>query len=392
MRWLWVLWFSGWLWGQDNDVWIAHPFDANHFFVLDNGSYVDSGQVLGDSSSWSIGVGDLTGDGSLDVAVANDGACYVYENDGLGGFTRESIFGAGLPVGHSISLADMDQDGTLDMIMGTLVSAFSGENQIYLNDGTGTFTTASSLFGMANTRSLAVADLNGDGFPDVFEANQSSEANRVWFNDQTGQVTDSGQLLGASSSFSVALADLNSNATIDAVVANDGQPNVVSWNDGLGNFSLGPTLGGNDNTIAVALGDLDGNGSLDIVFGHDGAISSVPTQVYYNDGAGNFTLSSQVFPSPRTQSIQVTDLNRDGRNDILLGNNGNDAVWLNTGSGTFVATADTLSSGSSASVFAGFLRTNRGQARMDWGQDWTILDLLRFYRQLSAEDEALRGH
>ncbi|MCB1042152.1 MAG: VCBS repeat-containing protein [Acidobacteria bacterium] len=376
---------------QHMDIWLSQPFNPNNFFREENGIYTDSGQALGDSSSWSIGVGDVNGDGSLDVAVANDGACYVHTNDGTGVFTRTSIFGAGLPVGHSISLVDMNLDGNLDIVMATLVSTFSGDNQIFINDGSGIFTTPTALFGMANTRSIAVADLNGDDYPDVFEANQGGEPNRVWFNDQTGVVTDSSQMLGTSSSFSVALGDLDGNGSLDAVVANDGQPNVVWWNDGSGQFTSSLALGGSDNSTAVALGDLNGDTFPDVVFGQDGAISGAPLLVYWNDGVGNLTLSSQAFPSPRTLSVHLVDLNRDGRKDMVLGNIGADHIWLNQGGSMFQLTANTLSSDYSSSVFGGFFRTTRSEAQAQWAQNWTIIDLLQFDRQLKALDEPTRG-
>ncbi len=380
----------GFLQAQDYDVWISDPFDKNHFFEWDGMMYGPSVD-LGDSVSWAVAVGDLSGNGILDVAVANNGACYVYHNDGLGTFTRVSGFGAGLPDATSIALADMDQDGTLDLLLATKVAQSSGENQVFLNDGTGLFIAPNSTFGFNNTRSIAVADLNGDGFADVFEANGSLESNRVWINDQTGVVSDSGQSLGSNTSFSVALGDLDGNGSLDAVVANDGQPNQIWINDGTGIFTAGPTLGASDNSTAVALGDLNGDGSLDVVIGQDGDINGAMTLVYSNDGSGSFTESNQVFPSIRTLSLQVLDINRDGSNDLLLGNIGNDAVWINQNNGQFSPTAITLNAGYSSSVFAGFFRSTRTQAQVNWGHNWHVIDLLKFERQLKAIDEHLRG-
>ena len=89
--------------------------------------------MLGDSISAAVASGDLDGDGTLDVAVANNGACYIYFNDGNGVFQRQNAFGYGLSVCSSAALADLDGNATLDLVMGCLVvQNESGPNLVFL--------------------------------------------------------------------------------------------------------------------------------------------------------------------------------------------------------------------------------------------------------------------
>jgi hypothetical protein len=106
------------------------------------------------------------------------------------------------------------------------------------------------ITGLTST-GVALGDLDSDGDLDAFFANYA-DGNEVWLNDGTATFTMT-QQLGNAASYAVALVDLDGDSDLDAVVANYGQPNAVWLNDGAGGFS----------DSGQALGDLDGDGDLD---------------------------------------------------------------------------------------------------------------------------------
>lgn len=128
-------------------------------------------------------LGDLDGDGDLDVFITNGDRSgsfpsSVWINDGTGRFTdSEQELGSnffGWPV-----LGDINEDGSLD----AFISNFQQPNQVWLNDGSGNFTDSGlSLSGEATTRGCALGDLDGDGDLDIFVANFRTGSNEIWFN------------------------------------------------------------------------------------------------------------------------------------------------------------------------------------------------------------------
>ncbi|MCB8975843.1 MAG: VCBS repeat-containing protein, partial [Ardenticatenaceae bacterium] len=360
-------------------------------------NFVNSGQQLTIGKTNSVVLADLNGNGDLHILESNDFSNRRWTNDGHGVFFfLPTNYGTG---GQESAVADLNGDGHLDFFVarGRVTLADTGENQVWLaaeNNSFITFQNSGQQLGNANSRGVALADLNGDGFVDAFVANSRyggdppvSNANTVWFNDGAGNFSDSGQRLGISDSEAVALADLNGDGFVDAAVANGGsttRSNKVWFNDGDGNFSdsgqdLGfdwswdvvigdvngdshpdlmfGTFGGNAQLWlnngsgvfsnsgqpfadgqSVALGDLDGDNDLDLVIGKSSVVGS--NQVWENDGSGNFTNSGLSLGSEVVYDIALGDVDRDGDLDILFAGNGSDEVlWFNQTPQNFVVVA-----------------------------------------------------
>jgi len=121
------------------------------------------------------------------------------------------------------------------------------------------------------TRNVAVADLNGDGLPDIAVANRygnnAAAANYVCLNRGDGKFDADCVAFSRESATTITPADFNSYGFVDLAVPNrDGGQSYVYLNDGKANFTKRIPFGPPDATIRVAAAaDLTGSGRVDIV-------------------------------------------------------------------------------------------------------------------------------
>jgi Bacterial Ig-like domain (group 3)/FG-GAP-like repeat len=265
------------------------------------------------------------------------------------------------PQADSVAVADVNGDGKPDLVVanGCLTPSncgySEGEISVLLGNGDGTFQTAVTYptYGLGSY-SLVVADLNGDGHPDVVVANNWSNSVSVLMGNGDGTfrtpvVYSSGGLYPDS----IAIGDVNGDGKPDLVVANFDQ----NSNDANGGVSV--LLGNGDGTFqaptsfssgeydatSIAIADVNGDGHLDLIVVN--LCQSVSTcgepsgvSVLLGKGDGSFkepvSYSSGVSPS---YSVAVGDLNRDGHPDLVVAGNteGMASVLLGNGDGTFQA-------------------------------------------------------
>jgi hypothetical protein len=308
-----------------------------------SGVFADTGQSLGDSNSRGMAMGNLDGDGDLDAFATNDNnqANRVWLNDGTGIFTATSQ-SLGNARSQTVALGDLDGDGDLDAFVANGHPGGEG-NRVWLNDGTGVFTTTSQSLGDSASSAVSLGDLDGDGDLDAFIGNYG-QGNRIWLNDGTGFFSDTGQSLGGSESQRVPLGDVDGDGDLDAFVANQGT-NRVYLNDGAATFrDSGQSLGGS-RSVGAALGDVDGDGDLDaFVANYDGQAN----RVWLNDGTGMFSDSGQSLGNSYGASVALGDVDGDGDLDAFVANDRSQAniVWANDGTGTFTETQGVGSSDS----------------------------------------------
>jgi len=305
----------------------------------------------------SVALGDFNSDGKLDLATANylDNTVSVLLGDGTGRFAAAA--GSPVSVGlgpYSVALGDLNGDGKLD-----IVTANESGNSIsvLLGDGSGTFTAAAGspvAVGAAPT-SVALGDVNGDGRLDVVTVNYNGNSVSVLLGDGTGRFTaapGSPYSLGAGTfPIAVALGDINGDGRLDIATANAAKGTIsVLLGDGLGSFSPvagSPfSLGGGAAAYSLSLVDVNGDGKTDIVTANVVGISST---VLLGNGSGGFVPSAgspfSVGGSTlvTANAVALGDMNGDGKLEIITGNStltgGNVSVLVGDGAGGFAAVA-----------------------------------------------------
>jgi hypothetical protein len=137
-------------------------------------------------TSANASIGDVNGDGHLDIVLAKGRHWPLVDRvllgDGRGHFAAGYDLGTASDRSYSGHLADVDRDGDLDVIIS---NDRPDPKLVYLNHGTGHFRVGST-FGRPewSTRNATVADLDGDGYPDIVVANRGDKngSNYICFN------------------------------------------------------------------------------------------------------------------------------------------------------------------------------------------------------------------
>jgi len=288
----------------------------------------------------SVSMGDLNGDGYADLVLGKGRHWPLLDrvllNDGKGHFTAHDL-GSTPDRTYSAALADVDQDGHLDVVIS---NDQPDRKLIYLNDGKGNF-HISGTFGDAkwSTRYVTLADLNGDGYPDIIAANRGDppkdpHLSFVCLNDGKGHFPWCTPLAGTESATIIVAADFDGDGAIDLFVPHrEGGQSVIFWNDGKGNFPVKTPVGpANVAARAAAAGDLNGDGRVDLVVGDE----RQGLFVYLNRGKREFSEPIMLAGRQRAPyAVAIADLNRDGKPDIVVGNaEAPGSVFFNDGTGT----------------------------------------------------------
>ncbi|MEZ4652746.1 MAG: VCBS repeat-containing protein [Candidatus Eisenbacteria bacterium] len=279
----------------------------------------------GDFGYGGIAVGDVDGDGRLDVGY---GMHHNYSGNDLGDQLIEVALGDGTgtvwtPWDDGLAqngetwgmfatrFADFDADGDLDLVS---LSFGSGNGlHVYRNDGDGTWTQTWARTGGNASSQLAVGDVNGDGLPDIAAAYQFGT---VWLGDGA-QFTQADQGLPSAGTFGrlgIDLGDVDSDGRADLSFVLGGGVHVYLWRDDHWEPTTGlPSTGIYELT---KLWDLDSDGFLDVIALGEGVAS-----VWLGDGAGGWTASGGFVAAGAsdTGAIEVGgDVDHNGRSDVAF--------------------------------------------------------------------------
>lgn len=275
--------------------------------------------------------GDLNGDGKLDFVIADPGTglLYVFLGNGDGTFAPASTDNYGGAVLSTFVLVDVNHDGKLDVV-GT-----DGSNLIVMfGNGDGTFSTPTVYSGLNGAQAIAVGDINGDKSPDVVTTGINQYNVLVNNGDGTFQPTVSTAFSGTDLyRGTLALADLDGDGYPELLLL-DGSGNAlnVAKNQHDGTFAAAQTYIVGSNPSAILVASLKNDKRPDVLVGATDVVS-----LLLNKGDGTFpALSSQT--GSRATDVIAVDVNNDGQPDIVS-TNGDDTfkVQIASGNGAFRA-------------------------------------------------------
>ncbi len=336
---------------------------------------------------------DYDNDGDPDLYVVNFGPDVLYRNNGDGTFSDVSK-AAGIANdrwGSSAAFFDANRDGHLDLYVVNYLD-FAVETHIdcgtpsrgfysyctpdvyemaadvfFLSNGDGTFTDATEATGLLDASGsgkglgLVAGDFSGDGWPDVYVANDSTP-NYLLLNMGDGTFEESAVWMGAShnedgmteAGMGVDAGDINGDGHLDVFVSNLSNESNALYRGGEQGFSHESRSAGIFAGSLLPLGfgvdfmDVDNDADLDIVVANGHVIDNIAllddaqsakqaAQVFLNDGGGNF----KEMPAADVGDIAVPgtgrgiislDYDNDGRRDLLITYNNEPArLFRNTG-------------------------------------------------------------
>jgi hypothetical protein len=355
----------------------------NHLYRNNgDGTFTDVTEKAGlnpDLYSVAVTAADYDNDGYEDLLVTGYGRTILYHNNGNGTFT-DVTEKAGIQVdGWAISSSwlDFDKDGCVDLFVGRYVKFdpkyhnyyaadnypgpldYEGEtNKLFHNNCDGTFTDVSDKSGIGaaigRTMGVTAADFDGDGWPDIYVANDRTE-NFLFHNKHDGTfqeiANDAGVAYGqngeATSSMGPVFADITGSGRLDLWVS-DAHYNRLMKNNGKGGFDDIGILSGlsqaNAQYVSWGTGvyDFDNDGWLDIAVFHGGLIQMIPQEhsVFHGLGDGRFEdVSPTAGPALSVKTVArgacFADYDNDGKIDAFVVNLGGKGVLLkNVSAGT----------------------------------------------------------
>jgi hypothetical protein len=317
-------------------------------------------------------VGDYDNDGWDDLFVTYFGKNVLYHNNGDGTFT-DLTGKAGIKVeGWSISSAwlDYDRDGCVDLFVGRYVKFdpkyrnfyaadnypgpldyAADTNRLYHNNCNGTFTDVTDKSGIGaykgRTMGATAADFDGDGYPDIYVANDKTE-NFLFRNKHDGTFEEVAGDLGvaygqngeSTSAMGPIFADIDGDGRLDLLVT-DSKYNRLMRNAGPSGFEdIGPSSGISQATAqytswGAGIYDFDNDGWLDILIFHGGLIHLVPQEQSLFRGLGNGRFVDVSHEAGSVLDVKAVsrgacfaDYDNDGKIDAFVVNLGAPATLL----------------------------------------------------------------
>jgi hypothetical protein len=239
---------------------------------------------------------------------------------------------------NRVVVADFNRDGVMDLAVGAF-EASSGV-QVFLGNGDGTFKAPVAYAPGSGAASLATADLNHDGNPDIVIANIAGDSVTVLLGNGDGTFQPPASYAISSDFGGLVLGDFNNDGKIDICTTGTTTVAVIDvlLGNGDGTFQepaivTYPPNGGLD---ALTAGRFTEGGNLDIAVADNEGLSGEVIQILQGNGDGTFSIGSS-YGIDDAESIFAADLRNNGKTDLAVAGleSPGPAVLLGNGNGTF---------------------------------------------------------
>jgi FG-GAP-like repeat len=284
----------------------------------------------------AVSIGDLNGDGRMDVVAVNSdlsGTVGVLLGNGDGTLRPVVTYPAGAYPAFVV-LADFNHDGFLDIAVANRAIGTPGQVNILLGNGDGTFKAPVPYGPFNDAFSIALGDFNGDGNLDIAVGDVSTGSLLLGKSNGTFKHAIS---IGANAPVAFAVADYNGDGKLDLVSAfNTGMQLQMLLGNGHGKFKLQSTFPVSTPPIALVAGDFNNDGIPDFAVA-DEAVNDLDSNVTVFESSRSGYLS-KIYPyGDEPRCIVATKLSKLGALDLMTSNefNGTVDVFRNSKTGKF---------------------------------------------------------
>ncbi len=302
------------------DAIIQEEWDWKTSVLLGNGDGTFQAGItfFSEGDAW-VTAADLMGNGTVELVETNwcysgtgcpyeDGAMIVLLNEGNGLFYYNGIYDSGGEETEEVTVGDLNGDRIPDIVVANACTSsrctrvYYGLVSVFMGRGNANFDKAVSYEALNHTQNVVIADVNGDGIPDLVVNSIGSGVGVLLGNGNGSFRSVTGYDSGGYTGGGLAVADVNGDGKLDIIAANgnDGTIGVLLGN-GDGTFQA-PVVQDCGGCGSIAMADLTGQGKQDLVIGNGG----VGVMMHVGSTPATTSIASSLNPSVFTQSILLT--------------------------------------------------------------------------------------